>query len=741
MADHHGNKTDYESEDELHNLTDPTEICRTTPEHDIGHNIDHFLSLKSKLPKFIRSEKNFTEDFFNSLKIVVPNNKVRMINVHIYGGPECGKSTLARAIGYNIKEFYGDDCQCIECSYLPDAIPHIDYTKKVIVISVDDPMGAAEEGGTQDARRGMNEDVNIARSTFNAIRHLYAKKVILKRAEDYFGTPLPDQIIRLIEKYHDNRDKLAEHVPKAIATVSGILFMMWGPQLPTIDQTFHQNKLWNIYKGFSAMDDKRKSTLRSHLGTFWMKKLGEKEMAWRINKRTNEQSWSILESPYTGDKGWLYVEPAPINIFEKVDRGGKGFEEKIKMNTERTDEWAKYIYENKTSLRPPYDPFDKKENRLRSIKNFIKDIITKNKDPRTFDELQPHNQLFLKEIMKNNINALDDRIIRYHHTKLDERTQIEHIAQQLVQILENNNMTPHMRAGRSITHDLARSEIPAYRQFIEKPKNFTKIFDHLLHLWYLVHPEDYKRGAQAGKKIPEGSTEELIEQATVETPEGATEFSITEEQIIQEILDKDPKNRNRALLYMYSEGIGGRDILTNRQIHLISQDPAQRKKFEFTEAFTSIDAVKYHKQQFRGLMSYALGKLFEDWLEHILREGYYIPNVLENIKNIQHSDYEGKSQPDFVLEHDSGSYSIMAAKCYSSTRSETLEKEEIFPELRYYNTLRERGKKARIVVIYCNIQIPHMLDVQTYSTPSDVPANLTFSPSAANKYYFVKGGN
>lgn len=731
---HHG-----ENDDELTNITDFLRIGSSKIENALTHNIDHYRSLNAKLPRFKKKEKHMTDEFFYSLDMDLPENAVRLVNIHIYGGPETGKSTLARAIGHHIKQYYGDICQCIECSFLPDAIHHIDHNKQILVVSVDDPMGAAEAGGTQDARRGSSDDVQQARSTFNAIRHIYAKRVLLGRAEQYYGTPLSDDIIKAVELYHDNRRKLKEILPAEMASVGGIIFMIWGPQLPTIDQTFHQNKVWNIYKGFSAMDSKRKGTLKQSLGHFWMHKLGEKEKAWRRQGDVSARSWSVIEDPYTNEKGWLYVEPTD-NVFTKVDRGGKGFQEKMKIDTEKMDVWAQHIYENRDLLTPPYNPFDKKENRTRSLGNFLKDILKSNKDPRTFNELAPHNQLFLKMILKNKITALDDRIIKFHHLQMDERDIIENIAREIVDLMEKENLSPHMSKGRPIVHDIARSRIPTHKQFIDSPGNFKRIFDHILYLWYLYHPEDYSKGKKSSagpaSKVPEKVSEDMIEDATQELPEDAIEFHVTERQIIDYITRENSDYADRALIYLYSEGIDEYDMMTHRQIYRASQEESLRKKYGFEEPFTSIEAVKYRKKQFRGMMSYVLGQLFEDWLEQILIDGYEIEDLLENVDTVQHSNYEDKGKPDFVLKHDDGSYTILAAKCYASPRSETLEKDEIAPEIRYHNQLVEKGEKSRILVIYTNIEIEHLLVAYEFNSSSEIPTNLTFPPNLAGRWYF-----
>ena len=94
-------------------------------------NDNHILALGSKYPSFKRPEKDMTKDFFKALEFNIPERAVELVNFHIYGGPGVGKTTVARAIGFHLKEFYGDDCQCIECQFLPDAVPHhIDPSKR-----------------------------------------------------------------------------------------------------------------------------------------------------------------------------------------------------------------------------------------------------------------------------------------------------------------------------------------------------------------------------------------------------------------------------------------------------------------------------------------------------------------------------------------------------------------------------------------------------------------------------------
>ena len=465
----HGSKESNDLKETI-DLNDIT-LISSSKNTGIIHNSDTFRSLSARLPKFSRPEPNLTKEFFSSLIRPIPHNEIQLVNFHIYGGPSTGKSTLSRAIGYYLKDFYGEKCQCIECSFLPDAIHHIDPTKQVLVISVDDPMGAAEAGGTQDARRASSSDVDLARSTFNAIRHIYAKRVLLYRAQRQYGNPIPDDIVKDIERYHDNRDKLATIFSKAFVSVSAIIFVMWGPQLPTIDQTFHQNKMWNIYKGFSSMDQKRKHELERHLGIFWTNKLGAKEKAWRRETDKDARSWSVIEDPFTNNKGWLYVTPAEENIFFKVDRGGKGFQQKVRDDTEKMDIWAQLIYETRNSLTPPYDPFGKKEDRTRSISNFITDTLKSNKDPRTFEELAPHIQIFLRSLIKGKMQILDNRIIKSHCLNLDERKHIERLAQELIAIIEGEKITPYFKKARNIIHDIARRKLSIYSQFIDKPGN------------------------------------------------------------------------------------------------------------------------------------------------------------------------------------------------------------------------------------------------------------------------------
>ena len=736
-------------EDDIADIVDPTIF--STPKIGPYCNIDHLKSFHAVIPSFKKKEIDLTNEFLNSLYVPIPQNKIELVNIHIYGGPGTGKSVLSRAIGFNIKKIYGDKCQCLECSFLPDAIPHINPIRPIIVISIDDPMGAANEsGGSQDARLGMTSDIITARHTFNAIRHIYAKRVLLNRARKIYGSQLPDEVEKYIELYHDNRNKLKSILPMNLAHVGGILFTIWGPQLPTIDQTFHMGKHWNIYKGFSAMDEKRDATLRKTLGYSWASKLSQKEYSWRSKNNLDDQSWSVIENAFTREKGWLYLKPTE-NVFEPVDRGGKGFQEKIKVSTEKMDTWAKHIYENRGSLMPPYDPHAKKEDRNRSLSNFLKDTLKANINPQTFDELSPAYQIFLNSLInsKGKITELDDRILRYHSMNINERKSIESLAQELVPVIENEKMSPKMRNARAIIRDVARRKFPEHKELINKPSNFMRIYDHFLYLWRQYHPDE--KADTVGKTRINKEDQKLIEHATKESRKDAVEFSVTEEELIQSIMRERRDYHDSGLIYMYSEGLGNNDILSNRQIYMISQDPKQRKKYGFKSEFISEESVKYKKKQVRGLMSFKLGAIFEEWLEKILLKGYCVPGMIDNVRYVIHGGE--KERPDFILVHNDDTATVLAAKCYASPRSETLEKDEITPELKCYNDIMQKGKSAtikinekkeirikdaRIAIVYYNIKIPHMLVVYIYEHASDVPTNLTFPPSLANKQFFRK---
>ncbi len=653
-------------------------------------------------------------------------------------------STLTRAIGHHMKEHYGDRIQCIETSFFPNALDEIDPGCDVIYISVDDPMGGGEEGGSQHARQGMSEAMQHAIEKYNAVRHIYRKKVLEHRAKKVYGDPLPTQIQGWIDNYYKNPDKLLEYFPKKIAEVSAILYIGWGPQLPTIDQTFHQNKKFEIYKGLSAMDQKRESEISSRIGRDWLAKLGRKEEQWSVFNKMEAKSWSVIRSIYRKEIGWLYMEPAPENVMQDVRTGAKGVQKKIKTDTDSMDSWARYIYEERNDLMPPYDPFDKKENRVRALKNFITDILRSNKDPRNnFDQLIPNNQLFLQTILKSGIQRLDDRIIKHHYGSQDERKQIEDVARQLTRILEEEGLSPTMKSGRNIAKDIARQKITKHRELLDKTSMFMKIFDHVLYIWYQIHPEEFtkkqKEGmTSAGERMKsKGDDEKLLKEATVED-ENEIRFKIDEMSIINSILEESDEWNDRAYIYIHSEGLGEHGILSQNEILKISQSE-RASEFGFDQPFKSIEAIKYRKKQFRGIMSYKLGKLFEDWLDEIIGEGYELPGMIEDVVDFQHPEYEEThGQPDFVLNHKGESHTIVSAKCFASTRSETISKSELGPEIRYHNTLVQEGKKSRIVVVYQNIKIDNCLIAYEFDKVSDIPENLTFPPSMAGRYVFKK---
>lgn len=134
-----------------------------------------------------------------------------------------------------------------------------------------------------------------------------------------------------------------------------------------------------------------------------------------------------------------------------------------------------------------------------------------------------------------------------------------------------------------------------------------------------------------------------------------------------------------------------------------------------------------------------MGFLFEEWIDEVVEAGYVIPHVLEDITEIEHARRGSVGISDFIFTHSDHSKTVTSVKVYRSSRSETLLRKEFNPELRALNDLKEKGEDARLLILYRNIGIPHMLTYRIYHNAGDVPANITFSPSEANQVFFTRG--
>ena len=743
----------YEEEEfDVRKFTDPTTY---TPHTDFSESHDRgtFRSLHSHIPLKRIPENDMTDVFLDSLFVEIPKQGVLLKNIFVIGGPGTGKTTTQRAIGYQIAHKYpGDIVQCLESNYLPDALGVLDPTKKIFVISIDDPLKE------QDARRPSEKKSLDATNAFLEIRHIVMKELLKHQVRQYLNAiELDKETEKFLMAYHDTPKILCKKFPKWVVEVGGIIFTIFGPQVPTIDSRLHMSKMWEVYKGFGSMDQIRRADIKRELNRFWIEKLGQNEWRWRGLNQIEFMSRAILKNTMTEEIGWLNL-PMTENIFTRVEAGAKRKQIEIKTETDLLDEWSQWIYDNMGLLQPPYSPIEKKETRFMALRNLVRDIYKKNTDPRTFQELGPADQKFLEKGLGGNIliAALDDRIIKIHTLKSSDLEKIDVIAQRLLTEVEKTNITPITKSASQIIRHIARRTFPDEDEFMDKKGIWKKIYDQFLYNWHELYPKGKPRLSE-GEESEEGEgPEELqtvdeeeqgrlvigrhIQEQQQAQPEGnIIEFDISDQDIIDILLERYPDYQTAAEIFMHGLGLCGRQQMTNREMYELSNTIGEREQYGFTEALASTDAVKYRRQQFSGLFAQEMGFLFEEWIDEIVENGYAIPNVLNDIIEAEHARRGSVGIPDFIFTHSDRSKTVTSVKVYRSTRSETLQKREFNPELRALTDLKEKGEDARLLILYRNIGIPHMLTYRIYHNAGDVPPNITFSPTEAGQVFFTRG--
>jgi adenylate kinase family enzyme len=735
-------------DDILSSFTDPTKY---DPETQYCHQHDRstFKTLHSHIPLKKIVEDNLTEEFIRSLYVKLPKAGVLLRNIFVIGGPGTGKTTTQRSIGYHIAKNYEDQdvpVQCLECNYLPDALADADPKYDVFVFAVDDPLRE------QDARHPSKKRALEATNTFLEIRHIIMKKKLYDQVKTFMGVDEIDKKTKtFLDAYHDTPKRLAKKFPEWVVTVSGCIFTIFGPQVPTIDSRLHMSKIWEIYKGFGAMDQQRRADIKRELNKFWIEKLGQNEWRWRGLNQIKFMSKAVIKNTMTEEIGWLDL-PKTENVFTTAQKGAKRRQEEVKSETDLIDDWSRWIYENMELLQPPYSPMKKKEQRFRALRNLIRDIYRKNVDPRTYEELEPEQQKFLEMGLKGSqlISSLDDRIIKIHTLQSSDREKIDFIAEQLITEVEKADVSPKTKGATRIIRHIARKSFPQEEGFMDKQGVWKKIYDQFLYSWHQLYPQGRPIGdnEQSGgyeendDDIPEHLRQrEEHERRLVESTmsdENVIEFNITDEDIIEIILERYPEYRTASEIFMHGYGLCGRQQMTNKEMYEMSNTPGQRENYGFREALVSVDAVKYRRKQFSGLYAREMGFLFESWIEEALEKGYELPGVLEDVVEVEHAKREVPGIPDFVFTHSDKSKTVGSIKCYQSDRSETIKKKKFGPEIAKLNDLKEEGEQARLLIIFRNIGIPHLLTYRIYNAPGDVPPNVTFSPSEAGTIQFTK---
>jgi len=639
-----------------------------------------------------------------------------------------GKTVMARSIGEAISDFYGAEItHCIESSYIPEAIAAMDPSKTVFVLSIDDPMRE------QDARKPNDPIVDEACQSFFEIRHILMRSKVKYNLKEYLGisklSKIDEQLISA-ERWQD----LAKKYPLHLMKCSALIFTIFGPQVPQIDQRLHQAKMWEIYKAYGSLDVRRREVLEKELQEhFYIQHLKDNEKLWRIDKNLLYMSRSLVKDPF-GEKrcGWLWVFPPKKMVFDRRERGEIRHQERLKNETDLLDEWARYLYHERKNLQPPYTPNEKIHDRRTSINNFIRDTVSTGIDPRTGAQLSPQDQTFFRKT-RNICSAIDDRITKMFIVAEDE-DRIREIAIQLIEMAEEEEMSPFQRSAQALFRSLSHKMEGRDEEFLRKKGIWTRIFDEIIFMWikkYGEEPigEEEQPRSDGAARVPmlveqmrEDAKKSLVEFNTGDT----AKFNLDLQDAINLVLQTRPDLQNGMDIYCNMYGLCSHDHMTCREMSLNSMTLYGQQLTE--------EQVRYRKEQFEGCLNQRIGDMFEIWLETVLNQGYELPGILEEVEHAERIGGNGK--PDLVITHTDGRESVGAAKCYNSQRTESFEKAEFNPELLHHSRLlRNKGK---IFLIYRNLGIKDMMVVKVFDSAIDVPTNVFFSPKEAGMFVFRK---
>ncbi|MDD5501907.1 MAG: AAA family ATPase [Candidatus Thermoplasmatota archaeon] len=577
--------------------------------------------------------------------------------ISVVGPIGCGKTELCKAIAFECLGNYGEaDTEILFGRTFRSILYRGRFPKgkHVWVIIVDDA------GAGQDSRSGMDGEKKEETHMLAEIRHL------------------------LLEKAEVNE---------------GIVIVIENVQLPSmIDKRFEQKRFAEIYKaaleGRNRLEMQNRFKQEGHYDWVpWIIDNSRKASGEPSPEQETAKSRALTFPGSFGDfqPGYLSTTMVPEWFVKKIqfisDNEGESKDDVI-LDELIADFLSKSIQYNFWSNSQVGD-------KQRSVELYLEDIQKYKKISGRSIGREEEGIIRTPGFSKKMFTKLS---IKMPDKKAQEFEQKRVWARSIIEFMENDVMryTPRTKGAKDRVMIRAMLKWPNEHYYLES--NWPMIWKIVCAAW----DEKYPIGPEA-KQVAESAREtakEAMESGNVLRSVGGFP-GIDFREVIRIAKGNDNESERKcdydALEFSTIGNAGDLDENGNPSVYSVRE---LTSKNIFGVPLKS-DAAKQRLHRARGKISTVLGSIFEEWMAGMLKKGYELPYAIENIEEVVHGG--GESEPDIVVRHKDGSYSVLSLKARVTERSESFAETDFMPEIAEMEKLRAEGRQAKMFILYTNV--------------------------------------